>query len=412
MNTDKLLHPDEALMLILKAGSAAFEAAGGLTALETLPLSEALGRWMPEVQHSTIDHPPFDKSAMDGFAVATGGPGQELPGPWHIVGTVAAGAPAPRKPGTGEAVRVMTGAPVPEGTTFVQRVEFTEMAGPELVLFTEAERGDNLIRRGENLGKGAVLIHPGRLTPAGIGLLASSGFATVAVAKQAIVGIVSTGDELASRGEALGPAAIYDSNGPQLMAQAAAAGALPRFYGIIPDDEEALAAAFGRALDECDVLLVSGGVSMGDFDHVPRVLASLGVERIFHRIAMRPGKPTWFGTRGKRAVFGLPGNPLSTFVNFEVLITPYLAATMGVPWARPLLSLPLALELSRRGADRVEYLPVRIETQEGRSVALPLGYHGSSMLSVLAYAEGLARLEIGVERVPKGGYVSVGLLRT
>ncbi len=412
MNTDDLLHPDEALELVLSVARSAFEAAGGLTALESLPLSEALGRWMPEAQYSTIDQPPFDKSAMDGFAVATGAPGQELPGPWRVIGTIAAGAPAPRRPGPGEAVRVMTGAPVPEGTTFVQRVEFTQMAGEELVRFTEAERGDNLIRRGENLCKGALLIHPGRLTPAGIGLLASSGFATVRVAKQAIVGIISTGDELAAQGEALGPAAIYDSNGPQLLAQAAAAGALPRFYGIIRDDEEALAAAFDKALTECDVLLVSGGVSMGDFDHVPRVLASLGVTRVFHRIAMRPGKPTWFGRRGNRAVFGLPGNPLSTFVNFEVLITPYLAARMGVPWSAPILSLPLGIELSRRGADRVEYLPVAIETREGRSVALPLRYHGSSMLSVLASAEGLARLEIGVERVPEGGYVSVGLLWT
>jgi molybdopterin molybdotransferase len=414
--TEGLLHPDEALTLVLEAGRKAFRD-DGVSALETVPLAEALGRAMPGALASTVDHPPFDKSAMDGFAVTGGAPGTATPGPWRIIGTTAAGAESLARPGPGEAQRVMTGAPVPQGTSFVQRVEWTASAGiapdgAELVRFNDVERGSNVIRRGENLRAGKLLLSPRRLGPGDIGLLASSGYATVRVARRVTVGIVSTGDELHAAGETLGVSSIYDSNGPQLAAQAESAGAEARFYGIVPDDESALAAAFSKSLDECDVVLLSGGVSMGDFDHVPRVLAGLGVERVFHRIAMRPGKPTWFGRRGAVAVFGLPGNPISTFVNFEVFLRPYLAARLGIEWQQARLRLPLATELSRRGADRVEYLPVKIELEEGRSVVRPLVYHGSSMLSVLAEATGLARLELGVERVEKGGYVDVGLLRT
>ncbi|MEI6875971.1 MAG: gephyrin-like molybdotransferase Glp [Spirochaetota bacterium] len=410
--SDELLHPDEALRLVVELGREAWRAQG-VADLEEVAIADALGRTMPGALASAVDHPPFDKSAMDGFAVAEGSPGSAAPGPWRVVETIAAGAMSVRSLGPGEVARIMTGAPVPGGTSFVQRVEWT---GPvegrdDLVRFTEPERGDNIIRRGENLRVGEELLAPRTLRPGDIGLLASSGFATVRVARRPIVGIVSTGDELASPGTILGPASIYDSNGPQLAAQAGEAGAEARFYGAVPDDEAALAAAFARALGECDVVLMSGGVSMGDFDHVPRILGELGVERLFHRIAMRPGKPTWFGRRGQVAVFGLPGNPLSTFVNFEVFMRPHLAARMGLDWTRPILRLPLGSEISRRGADRVEYLPVRIAMEEGRSVALPLRYHGSSMLSVLAEATGLARLELGVEGVEKGGFVDVGLLR-
>jgi len=408
--SEGLLHPDEALALVVEAGRAAY-AAGGTALLERVPLGEALGRVLPDSVLSTLDHPPFDKSAMDGFAVAEGRPGEARPGPWRVVGTLAAGAPAPRTPGVGEALRVMTGAPVPVGTSFVQRVEFTEAAGEDLVRFTEPERGANIIRRGENLRAGELLLSPRRLGPGDLGLLASSGYAFAEVARRPRVSVISTGDELAPAGATLGPAMIHDSNGPQLCAQALSAGAEASFHSAVRDDEALLREAIEGALEAEDVVILSGGVSMGDFDHVPSILASLGVERVFHRIAMRPGKPTWFGRLGTKAVFGLPGNPLSTFVNFEVFLRPHLAARCGLAWRRPVLRLPLGSALERGGSDRVEYLPVRLAIEEGRTVALPLRYHGSSMLSVLAEAEGLARLEIGQNGVEKGGFVDVGLLR-
>ncbi|HUX38036.1 MAG TPA: gephyrin-like molybdotransferase Glp [Rectinemataceae bacterium] len=418
--SEELLHPDEALRLVLEAGRAAFRASlGGGT--ESLPLAAALGRHMPAAILATLDQPPFDKSAMDGFAVGMSleearrfGEGRQAV--WEVVGTIAAGSAAEAGPGPGRVHRVMTGAPLPPGTAFVQRVEYTRAfeGRDDRIVFELREKSDNIIRRGENLRAGDILLGPRRLGPADIGILASSGFAKVSVARRPIVGIISTGDELEAAGATLGPASIYDSNGPQLAAQVEALGALPKFYGIVRDEEAALRGALERALAECEVIVLSGGVSMGDFDYVPKTLEALGVRRIFHKLAMKPGKPTWFGTRGTTAVFGLPGNPLSTFVNFEVFLGPHLEARMGVEGRSRILSLPLGAPLSRKSADRAEYLPVRLarEGEGGRSVVHPLDYHGSSMLSVLAEAEGLARLEIGVYSLPEGGHVDVRLLRS
>ena len=415
--SDELLHPDEALALVLEAGRSAFSDAGP-RALETLPLAEALGRYSPAAIAATVDQPPFDKSAMDGFAVglsleeaAALEPGRT----WEVVGTIAAGVSVDAAPRPGQLYRIMTGAPVPKGAGFVQRVEYTERAdgSRDLVVFTRPENSDNVIRRGENLRAGDTLIGPRRLRPADIGNLASSGIDRIEVSRRPLVGILSTGDELVAAGSALGPASIYDSNGPQLSAQIEDAGAHARFYGIVRDEEMALRVILERALSECDVVILSGGVSMGEFDYVPKTLESLGVRRVFHKIAMRPGKPTWFGTKGPKAVFGLPGNPLSTFVNFEVFIAPHLAARMGIEWRPAVVSMPLGAELLRRATDRAEYLPVRLtrEGEGGATVALPLDYHGSSMLSVLSAAEGLARLEIGVARRAKGELIDVRLLR-
>ncbi|MDA8410031.1 MAG: molybdopterin molybdotransferase MoeA [Treponema sp.] len=433
---DELLHPDEALRLVLEAGREAFGAEGG-RATELVPLAEALGRYLPRAVVATMDQPPFDKSAMDGFAVGLqpDDPRVEEAGrEWRVAGTIAAGRAASLTSGSGaikaegsaagaggdtgptdQVFRVMTGAPLPPGTGFVQRVEYTDMVDPSgaTVVFTRPESSDNIIRRGENLRAGQTLIGPRRLGPADIGNLASSGIARVEAARRPIVGILSTGDELEAAGNPLGQASIYDSNGPQLSAQVESIGARALFYGIVRDEEEALRLALSRALGECDVVLLSGGVSMGDFDYVPRALEGLGVHRIFHKIAMRPGKPTWFGKRDDKAVFGLPGNPVSTFVNFEVFIAPHLAARMGIEWRPSVVSVPLGTPLARRATDRAEYLPVRLarETEGGPTLVLPLDYHGSSMLSVLAEAEGLVRLEIGVARREKGEMIDVRLLR-
>lgn len=462
------IHPDEALRLVLEAAPPPEP--------ETVPLSEALGRALPRAVLSAIDHPPFDKSAMDGFACARAGTGAAAAGcaccgggsgasgtsagaaapgaAFRVVELVAAGAAPTRALAPGECARIMTGAPLPSGADSVQRIEWTEpagkdAAGADLVRFTRPESVSNVIRRGENLKAGGGLLGPRLLAPQDLGILASGGVAELEVARRPLVGVVSTGDELAAPGAPLGPASIYDSNGPQLAAQARAAGCEARFYGAFPDEPGALAAVLGRALAECDVVLVSGGVSMGDFDYVPRSLEALGVRRVFHNLAMRPGKPTYFGTLGAKAAFGLPGNPVSTFVNFEVLVRPHLERRMGLDSRPRLVRARLAAPLSRRGSDRVEFLPARLERAplgaagavrgpvgaaeaagvagaargpEGEAarepareaaceLARPLGYHGSSMLNVLAEADALLRMEIGVDRIEEGGWVDARLLR-
>lgn len=397
------LHPEQALALTLENLPA--------PAREILPLADALGRYLAAELDALIDQPPFDKSAMDGYAYGAAAPGSS--GEWRLIDTIAAGEGKERALKEGECALIMTGAPIPKGARAVHRREFAEEADGA-VRFTKKESADNIIRRGENQKAGDRLLAPRRLGPQDIGILAASGYSAVPVAGRPTVGIVSTGDELVESGAALPPGAIYDSNGPQLTAQAAALGCDVRFYGIVPDEPESLAAAIGKALAECDVTIVSGAVSLGDFDLVPETFESLGVRTVFHGLKMRPGKPTFYGRLGDKAVFGLPGNPVSTFVNFEILVRPHLLKRLGAADPATALALPLGAPLARRGSDRVEYLPARIE-RNGPAASptrvVPLSYRGSSMLSALAEADCLVRMDLGVESIPEGGIVHVRLVR-
>lgn len=416
MRTD--VHPDEAISLILEAGGKirADRLAMGDCLFEDLPLAFALGRILVDSVKSPVDHPPFDKSAMDGFAVCAGEAGTVV----KVVAELPAGSPEGEssggQPGPGEAARIMTGAPVPLGAGLVQRIEWTETLAPDAdgsdrVRFTRTETADNIIRRGENLRAGEILLGARRLLPQDIGILASGGLENVRVSIRPRVAVLSTGNEIAGQGRLLPSGCIYDSNGPQLVAQSLAAGADTRFFGVARDEAGALRRSLSDAFAFGDVVLVSGGVSLGDFDLVPSTLRSLGVETVFHSLKMRPGKPTFFGLLGGKAVFGLPGNPVSTFVNFEVLVKPYLYALQGLELKPATLRLPLAAPLSRRGSDRVEYLPVSITSGPGGSGAMPLRYHGSSMLNILAVTDGLVRMELGESEREAGEMIDVRLLR-
>lgn len=401
------LHPDEALALILNDIPPPQQ--------EILPTTAALGRFLAAELRATVDQPPFDKSAMDGYA--HGEEGKNADGSWNLVEVIAAGAESAKALHDGECSRIMTGAPIPTGTVAVQRREYAQELDGR-VSFTQKETSLNIIRRGENQKAGDLLITPRLLEAQDIGVLASSGYAVLPVARRAMVGIVSTGDELAECGSPLPPGAVYDSNGPQLAAQAAALGCDTRFYGIVRDNQKSLAEVIGKSLDECDVTIVSGAVSLGDFDYVPAVFAVLGVREIFHGLKMRPGKPTFYGRLGPKAVFGLPGNPVSTFVNFEILVKPHLLKRMGAAEMPKSFLIPLAAPLSRRGSDRVEYLPAMIVSDEpkesGKAISRvkPLSYRGSSMISILAEADCLVRMDIGAESIPEGEAVYVRLIRS
>ena len=413
------LRVEEALRLALEAAPR--------PKAERVPLVRALGRVLAEEARARVDQPPFDKSAMDGFAHSSPLPAPE--GPWRVTGLAAAGSSRLPPLGPRECVRIMTGAMVPPGTAAVQRVEWTEALSPPppgfrysaTVRFTRAEEADNLVRRAANQRAGELLFGPRVLRPQDIGILASSGYDEILVAERPRVAVLSTGDELASPGSPLVPGAVYDSNGPLLAALALDCGCDASFLGIAKDDEDSLLRAIESALRGRDVLIVSGGVSMGDFDRVPRALARAGVEEVFHGLAMRPGKPVLFGTRrsgagaGARAsaaAFGLPGNPVSSFVAFEMLVRPYLAARSGLAWKPRSVGARLAAAVARGDTDREEYLPARLERgAEGLPSVRPLEYRGSSMLSVLGEADCLIGIAIGVGGMAEGSVVDARLVR-
>lgn len=388
-----MLDPDKALEIV--------ENTPVQKRVETVPIVEACGRVLAEEVRARVDSPPFNKAAMDGYALRSSDRTNRL----RIVETIAAGDVPRRAVGSGECSKIMTGAMLPDGADKIVRVEFTEEADGWVNLI-EQESQPNIIRRGENLKAGEPLLGPKLLTAQDIGILASQGIGAVPVAVAPLVGIVTTGSELRSAGEELRAGEIYNSNGPQLCAQVAAMGGRYRYYGAVPDDPQALGGMLKLALEDCDLLLLSGGVSMGDLDFVPDVLLSLGAEVIFHKLAIKPGKPTLFARKDRAYVFGLPGNPVSTFVIFEVFVKAFLYSRMGIPCRPRTVRGTLAEAIRRKEAERLEYRPVRLEA----SRVYPLAYHGSSHLSALRQAEGLIRIEIGVTALQEGSPVDVRLL--
>lgn len=387
---------EQALSIVRAAGTT--PAAARSPSVETVPLAEALGRVLARPLTSPIDSPPFDKSAMDGFAV---GADDDSPD-YRILSVVAAGGVPGREVKRGECARIMTGAMLPAGTARVIRKELAE-ENDGTMRPLRPETSDNVIRRGASIHAGDMVLGPRPLRPQDIGILAASGIAAVPVAATPLVGVLTTGSEIRSPGEPLGPGQIYNSNGPQLAAQLAAMRCPSRFIGPVADQPDALRAAVATALDSCRLVLLTGGVSEGDYDYVPRVLESLGAEVLFHGVAIKPGKPTLFARMGDRFIFGLPGNPVSTFVIFEVLVKELLFRLMGFDWSPPSFAAQLGERIARRSTERTEFLPVRI--QDG--TAFPVAYHGSADLNAFAETHGLVRIEKGVAAIDKGERIDV-----
>ncbi len=369
---------------------------------ETVPLTAAaLGRVLAQPIVSRTAVPPFDNSAMDGFAIEAGPGGREL----RIIGESRAGAPASAALSANTAIRISTGAALPSGATAVVMVErTTERDG--LVTVEETKPGQNVRRAGEDVQAGATVLQAGTvLGPAELGVAANAGAAELQVAQRPRVAIVTTGDELIPIGEPLGAGQIHDSNGIALAALAARAGAEVVLQSHAPDDPATTEQLLARALDCADVVLVTGGVSVGPHDHVKPALRALGVHEHFWRVALRPGKPTWFGARDGTLVFGLPGNPVSSVVTFLLFAQPALSQMQGADPAQPRTTARLTEDVTPT-AGRDEMVRVRLNGDS----ATPTGPQGSHVMTSLLGADGLARVPAGEDVLAAGSEVDVLLL--
>jgi molybdopterin molybdotransferase len=370
---------------------------------EDVAVQDALGRVLAEEVVAERDVPSFANSAMDGFAVRSGPAGRVL----RIVGEARAGAPAAVAVGEGEAVRISTGAAIPDGADAVLQIELVTLDGDRVTLEDEVDRARNVRPAGDDVRAGATVLPRGtRMGAAEIGIAVVAGRGTVACARTPGVVVLATGDELVAPGGPLGPGQLHNSNAATLAALATQAGARVLRTGVVADTEEATRAAIAAALDEADVLVLSGGVSVGPHDHVKPALEALGVDEIFWRVALRPGRPTWFGTREDTLVFGLPGNPVSAMVTFMLFARPALGAMQGAPHEPERIVARLA-EAIPRHPDRDEC--VRVTLREG--LATPTGPQGSHQLTSMLGADGFAIVTAGEGSAQPGDEVVVELVQ-
>ena len=390
-----------------------------VAASEPVPLEEALGRVLAEQVASADDVPGFDNSAMDGYAVRAA----DTPGRLRVVAESRAGSPAGRDVQTGETIAISTGAMLPNGADAVVRVEDTDGGRETVEVRTGVEPGHDVRRAGEDISAGEVVLAPGaELGPAELGVIASVGLGEVSCARRPRATVLTTGDELQEPGEPLRPGGIRNSNQHSVSALVQSAGAELAAARIVHDDPGETRAALARAL-ESDVVVICGGVSVGEHDHVRPALEALGVEQVFWGVSLRPGKPTYFGVGPPRArpdrtrsggsgrplVFGLPGNPVSAMVTFLLFVRPAIRAILGA-----------ADEPRRTTAilDR-EYptLPARTQAVRCRLVLRDDGWHaaptkaqGSHLLTSMLGADALAIVPPGDAPLPAGARVEIELL--
>ncbi len=380
---------------------------------ERVDITSSLGRVIGEDIYARRNNPPWDNSAMDGYAVRfedIKGAAKENPAVLRVIEDLPAGYTAKNQVAKGEAIRIMTGAPVPKGADTVVMVEDTEKEGERVKVFRETHLGENIRRTGEDIKTGELVVPKGTLIrPAEVGIMATCGRAFVSVYQRPRVAVVSTGDELVDVDEEIAEGKIVTSNSYTLSSMAAECGALPFQLGIARDTREALKEKLMQAL-HADVIITSGGVSVGDFDFVKDVLKELGSEMKFWKVAMKPGKPLAFGTIGGKPAFGLPGNPVSCMVCFEQFVRPSLLKMMGHDKIyRPTVQATLKEDIKKKPG-RKHFIRSFVRLEEGHYTVTTTGDQGSGILKSMVAANGLLIFPEEMSMLKAGDTVKVQLI--
>ncbi|MGQ0556938.1 MAG: molybdopterin molybdotransferase MoeA [Nitrospiraceae bacterium] len=409
----KAADPMTGLTQLYEAQKVVLDAAP-LLGLEKVSILNALGRVLGEGIVAERDNPPWDNSAMDGFAVRWEDIKQEhaiqKPVTLSVIEDVPAGTMPSKTVGSGQAIRIMTGAPIPRGADTVLKVEDTEQ-GPDLVRVFHAEpKGANIRPQGEDVKKGDCIIAKGTRIRAGeVGMLAILAKSFVFVHQRPRVAILSTGDELADLDERFSEEKIINSNSYGIAAAVQEAGGIPFLLGIARDTPAALKEKISQGLN-ADVLVLSGGVSMGDYDFTKAVFRELGAEMNFWKLAIRPGQPLAFGKIQGKLAFGLPGNPVSSMVTFEQLVRPALLKMSGCrTYGRPVVQALFQERFSKRG-DRRHFLRGMLTNEDGVFKVRTTGAQGSGILTSMVKANCLIDVPVDVERLNPGDEVAVQLL--
>ena len=368
---------------------------------ETISFNDSSGRILDEDIVSDMDMPPFNRSAVDGYASRRIDINNDL----EVIEVIAAGKEPLRIVTKDQCSKIMTGAIVPEDCDVVFMVEESEILKNDKIRFTGSDPKLNISFKGEDVKVGDIVLKKCRfIQPQDVAIMASVGHIRVKVKKKPVVGILSTGDELIDPSEFPLISQIRNSNAYQLSAQVDRAGGKGMDWGIAPDKESDTFELIEKAINKSDVVIITGGVSMGDFDFVPSVLSRAGVKIMFDRVNVQPGKPTTFGTHPKALIFGLPGNPVSSFIQFEMLVRPLLNKMMGYNWLPAEYKLPMAVNYERKSSERLGLVPVFINND---MKVVPVDFHGSAHITALSESDGLIALKPGIRSVTKGKIVNV-----
>ena len=371
---------------------------------ERTGLADCLGRVLAEDVYSDMDMPPFDKSAVDGYACRFADLSLDL----KLLEVIPAGKP-PRYPvGEGECSKLMTGGMLPSGADTVIMIEDVDIMESGAIRFRKETSSGNICYQAEDIHRADLVLHRSTLIrPQEVAVLASVGAANPLVFSKIKIGIITTGDELVEPHQTPGISQIRNSNAWQLIAQVIKAGCLPAYYGIAVDDMNATRDLIEKAVSENDIVVLTGGISVGDFDFVPAVLESAGFDLKFRSLAVQPGKPSIFATRAGKYLFALPGNPVSGFVQFELMVRHLINTMTGCFDSEKTIRLPLGMDYRRRRTDRKAFVPVTV-TEEG--MVVPVDYHGSAHIHSYIHALGVISVELGVNQISKGTLLDVRFL--